>query len=395
MIKIKISFILSFLALFVDSCAPHRMETLAVIDVNSSEEMSISRMFQQIDLIPLETCDSSLIGLDVKRLECNADRIYLLNQMSTRSNLLCFDTTGTFLFRMDRMGNGPHEYVYLGDFFIDPRKKRIVLVAESGHFLYLDLDGNFIATQRVEQGYYARQTVVPYKESFYWAFNDAHEYPLGIDLLQLDTATMEIQRVFSSSTTLPNSLPAPLATNGAQTLYYHINDTIYDIGKNKIVPLYRVSMGEKQEACKRKLPELIAKDPIGYVAQVGQWFQDGDFKMVTHIGVTPSQLFISAVKQNPLQSRALQAEAFFVIYDKITGKTYNSENLKWDILGLESIADVELVGYSDSTLYGWFRRPFSVADKEKIKKSRYLSQKVKEKLLFHTEEDNPVLFMLR
>lgn len=393
--RIKISSILSLLVLIVGSCTPNRMEELTAIEVNSSEKMPISRLFQQIDLIPLETCDSSLIGMDVKRLECKADRIYLLNQMNTRCNLLCFDTTGTFLFRIDRMGNGPQEYIYLGDFFIDPRKEQIVLIAESGHFLYLDLDGNFIATHRIERGYYAKQTVVPEKESFYWAFNDVQEYSLGIDLLQLDTATMEIQRAFSSGTILPNSLPAPLATNGVQTIYYHINDTIYDIGKNKIAPLYRVCMGEKQDICKRKLSELIAKDPIGYVAQVSQWFQDGDFKMVTHVGLTPSQLFISAVKQNPSQFRVLQAQAFFVIYDKVTGKTYNSENLKWDILGLESIADVELIGYSDSTLYGWFRQPFSATDKEKIKKSRYLPQNIKEKLLRHTEEDNPVLFMLR
>ena len=397
MARITIVSIWSLFFLLVHSCrqVSNRTDELSVIEMNSSAKAPVSRLFRQIDLVPLETCDSSLIGIAIKRIERKADRLYVLNHMNTRVNLLCFDTVGKFLFRIDRNGNGPQEYTYLGDFFIEPQREQLVLIAESGHFLYLDLDGNFIASRRIQRGYYARQTVAPEDAPFYWAFNDAQEYPLGIDLIQLDTATMEIAETFSSSDIFPNILSSPLATCGAQTLYYHLNDTIYDLGKEEKKPLYRVRIGKKQELCKQKLPSLIAKDPVGYVVQMGKWFQEGDFIMVTHIGATPSLLFLSAFKQDPLQNQKLQAQAFFAIYDKSTSQTYNSDNLKWDLLGLESIADVELIGCSEGVLYGWFRKPFSAAEKEKINASPHLPQDTKDKLLRHTEEDNPILFMLR
>jgi hypothetical protein len=79
--------------------------------------------------------DSSLIGLYINRIEFYKNKIFILNQMNSHSNILCFDISCTFLFSIDRLGSGTDEYTYLGDFFIDRLQDRLILCNEPQYFM--------------------------------------------------------------------------------------------------------------------------------------------------------------------------------------------------------------------------------------------------------------------
>jgi hypothetical protein len=124
------------------SCKKASVSEVETIDFESSNRASISSLFQDIHIIPLETASDGLIGLDIQRMEIFDNKIFILNNLSSHNNILCFDkNTGSFLFKIDRMGQGPGEYIYLGDILIDKYKKQLVLASEAGRYLFFDLNG--------------------------------------------------------------------------------------------------------------------------------------------------------------------------------------------------------------------------------------------------------------
>jgi hypothetical protein len=90
-----------------------------IIYAKSDIKESASNIFEQIKVIPLETTDSSLIGRAIDGIEVWDDKLFIQNYLGSHTNILCFDLSGKYLFNIDRMGQEPEEYTYLGDFFID------------------------------------------------------------------------------------------------------------------------------------------------------------------------------------------------------------------------------------------------------------------------------------
>jgi hypothetical protein len=130
---------------------------IPVIHAHSNNKAKISQLFSNVEIIPLETNPSGLMGLMILRIETFQNRIYFLNQLSSHINILCFDNEGNYLFTIDRMSNGAEEYTYLGDFFINQKNEQLVLCIGNRTHHYFDLDGQFLSKQQNKDTYFSLQ----------------------------------------------------------------------------------------------------------------------------------------------------------------------------------------------------------------------------------------------
>jgi hypothetical protein len=100
-----------------------------------------SEFFSSIDIIPLETRDESLIKRTGKVMY--VDGLYYLLD-TDQFYLFVFDSTGRYVNRIAKVGQGPGEYTYIYDFLVNTRKERIEMLSPYRQILYYDYEGNFI-----------------------------------------------------------------------------------------------------------------------------------------------------------------------------------------------------------------------------------------------------------
>jgi hypothetical protein len=110
-------------------------------------------------LIQLETTDESLIRKIYDVIYFN-DRYYVFD--GRQEKILCFDSTGKYLFKILQKGQGPEEYVTLTNFNIDSYNNQLLLLEHYGSLLTFDLEGKFISKIRLpaEIGSYSEVFVI-------------------------------------------------------------------------------------------------------------------------------------------------------------------------------------------------------------------------------------------
>jgi hypothetical protein len=79
---------------------PVEMEYIAM----NGRESSVVDIFDSVEVIALETSDSSLIGMRIIKMEYYDGKFYLLNQLTSGKNVLCFNESGDFLYRVGQFG---------------------------------------------------------------------------------------------------------------------------------------------------------------------------------------------------------------------------------------------------------------------------------------------------
>jgi hypothetical protein len=134
---------LIILTMFLCCCHSKENNVIKTIDVQSPtgpEIKNLSDIATDIQYIPLETAPKALMRF-VNYLKAT-DKKYYIN---TVLELLCFDKTGKFLYKLDKQGRGPEEYTYLSDYDILPDKKLVMVLASSSNKLlfYNETDSGF------------------------------------------------------------------------------------------------------------------------------------------------------------------------------------------------------------------------------------------------------------
>lgn len=134
---------LIILATFLCSCHSKDNYVIKTIDVQSPtgpEIKNLSEIATDIQYIPLETSPKALMRF-VNHLKATDERYYI----NTVLELLCFDKTGKFLYKLDKQGRGPEEYTYLTDYDILPDKKLVMVLASLSNKLlfYNETDSGF------------------------------------------------------------------------------------------------------------------------------------------------------------------------------------------------------------------------------------------------------------
>jgi hypothetical protein len=116
------------------------------VDMDQPDKASLFDYFSSIEIIPLETLPDVLIA-GVGKMIVHQDMYYTLDP--TQSIISVFDQTGKFLFKIDKKGKGPGEYLFIRDFNINPFSGNLELLEPEGRVHIYDLSGNHIDTKRV------------------------------------------------------------------------------------------------------------------------------------------------------------------------------------------------------------------------------------------------------
>lgn len=118
-----------------------RENTIISVDIEKDQKISFSDLFSHIELIPLETDQQSLIR-GIRKLIMYEDIFYVFDY--NKAEILRFDASGNYLSKISNRGEGPQEYVNIGDFEIDAGAKTISLLSAVNNSMYeFDLSGNF------------------------------------------------------------------------------------------------------------------------------------------------------------------------------------------------------------------------------------------------------------
>ena len=118
---------------------------LIKVDLNNLQKASISDYFSHIELIPLETNDESVMN-NVDKVVCYGERIYTLDYLQKVIHI--FDDTGKFIFKINKYGQGPEEYLMVQDFIINPITGNLDLLSPFGFIHSYDLSGNHVKTSK-------------------------------------------------------------------------------------------------------------------------------------------------------------------------------------------------------------------------------------------------------
>lgn len=142
-IKVTTLFITVLLSLLLFSCKEKSNESKQnILSVSiKKNELTASTLFKNIEVIPLETSDESLIKT-IGRITEYKDKYYILD--TQQSIVFCFNKQGHFLYKIDKNGNGPDEYHLIYEMVLKPEENQIYLLSPMGAIYTYDMDGNFI-----------------------------------------------------------------------------------------------------------------------------------------------------------------------------------------------------------------------------------------------------------
>ncbi len=132
---------LIILTLFFCCCGSKDNSTIRTIDLLSpggQQVTNLSEIADDIQYIPLETHPDALMKF-VGFLKEGNDKFYI----NTVLELLCFDKSGKFLYKLDQQGRGPGEYVYLSDYDIKPEKNLVLVLTRGKLYFYNETDTGF------------------------------------------------------------------------------------------------------------------------------------------------------------------------------------------------------------------------------------------------------------
>lgn len=113
--------------------------SVKVIDLLTEPKSEITRVSDiatDIDYVPLQTTENSLVDSITKIVTCD-NKVYIRNGSD---DIVCFNREGNFLFKLNKPGRGPGEYTYITDFDISSDNK-ILIVLSNGKILVFNNTG--------------------------------------------------------------------------------------------------------------------------------------------------------------------------------------------------------------------------------------------------------------
>ena len=156
---------------FLSSCYSSKKEQdlsekTIKIEIAKSSKIHFSNIFEQVEYIPLETTDSSLVGI-VERLRIFDNKVCLL---SDKSLTLFNMQNGHTELQLSKLGNGPEDYQSLYDTYIDQKTGVIELLDMNGKKIKkYDLNGRYKSSLSLP---FMSFSFTKRGESDYWFYNN-------------------------------------------------------------------------------------------------------------------------------------------------------------------------------------------------------------------------------
>jgi hypothetical protein len=136
------------LTVLLSSCSGHssvkqkESASVRVIDLVSEPETKISDISEiasEIEYIPLETNENTLIR-SIDKVIIHENNIYVQDD---HSQVMCFNKAGKLMYKLNKVGRGPEEYVSLYDFDISSDNKILAVLALNKIIIFINTGTEF------------------------------------------------------------------------------------------------------------------------------------------------------------------------------------------------------------------------------------------------------------
>lgn len=156
-----------------DMCIPLRAS------LESEFQSTDIDLLENVTLVPLETTDESLLG-ECHIIDTYTDEIIV----SDISSIYIFDgKTGKYKSKINKLGNGPEEYVSLNDVAVDYLNRSFYILDGQGAVKKFSFDGDYLKEYRND----SIVSMAFMKRTGFVAFNNsAKQYDYDINLYDKD-----------------------------------------------------------------------------------------------------------------------------------------------------------------------------------------------------------------
>ena len=377
-------------AIIICSCGRKSLSPDDVIDLFDSprsEIKNLSEIATNVEYIPLQTTENSLIRF-INDIKTFGDNIYIF----TSSQVLCFDNSGNYLYNLDKQGRGPEEYTFIYDWDISPENKVLIILIRGKALIYNETNDGFVYSKALNfKDQPSNIDLSPDQKHILCSYGSTMgNEPFRYVLLNLDGDTLKtISNNYNYIKNTKFTFAAKfenISFNSNNTLHfkYLLSDTVSTLDQsNAILPYIRFDSHEKQITL-----EALAN------------FSEDTFSKYLYVGTileTSRYLFYRYYNEKTL---------YLIALDKITHEKKNisttmagnqPEFINDDIIGG---VDFEPKFCIDNILYSWVNA-ITLKDyvtSEKFKNSIVKNPEKKEdiqKLADSLDEsDNPILIVV-
>lgn len=117
--------------------------TINMPDYITNNEIPVTQLFDKIEVIPLEDIQGVSQIANIDKISIHDTDIYIFDQR--QKSIFVFDMNGGFKFKINRIGEGPGEYLDIIDVSFDFENEQLIVYDRNQYkFVFYDLSGNFI-----------------------------------------------------------------------------------------------------------------------------------------------------------------------------------------------------------------------------------------------------------
>jgi hypothetical protein len=287
-------------------------------------QTDILQLIEDIELIPLETNDNSLIG-NINRVKTDEKHIYVLDY---NESLNMFSKDGKFISQIGHKGQGPGEYLQISDFLPDRDTVHVftwygygkwIRYSGSNRFLYetditfpfeeiCPLDGNRYLT------YVSNGTVS--EECAYYLYCVDTDFKIQ-SRIELKTPPSDIPLHISQNHFLQNS--------GRLLYRREYCDTVYTISRDlEIRPAYRLDFGKHWYS--RQFMETYHDKTV---FEIYDAVNRNKYAKFIYLRGNDTHLIIAYAIQDDKDAKKYCN--YLAVYNKKTGATYNFKESSGDL----------------------------------------------------------------
>lgn len=348
---------------------PNTQQSMEVIEMGSvsttpkQAELSLEELNLHVDVLPLETNNSCLLG-KITQLE-DVDYLWIVSERQ----LYQFNKQGSFIKMIGQRGQGPTEYIAVEHIQIDEQKKQIYVLDYLGRkLLAYDYEGSCLRTWPLPEDYALNRICLQQGQLYYTSYTNSIRpdlYAVNLNTGKMDTISVherEMGQEAYAGMTFVYSL------HGKSHLYHYFNDTVYTITQHQLTPAYLFKLGNNMFT----YGQLIVTSDY----QTAESLSEPRIEISNFLDLE-SLILISYRVKTPRQKMG-ERDNRFALYDKqrqIMHTDILLTNPIEKILGLAS--DDPVFASSDEHSFYTFKQAFDLTDKEFLENLN--------------AEDNPVL----
>lgn len=368
------------LLLFFSACSSQSLKDNIVktlpIHLEDHVEADIASIIDSAYFVVPETNDSSIIG-KIGTINIT-DRIILTDRMTNK--IILFKLNGEHIATVDKVGNGPGEYIRIDGLCTNPKNGDIVILdAMKNKLITFDKNFNFINEQ---------DTPVPFGATAF-AIMDNNSFAFEQSINSIKTDLKYNLFIKSKDTSITHLLPFEKTANtvfSPRITFYYLNDTliyvptynetIYNIFPEKAEARVRFDFGNKWVKEEFVYDPVIAENPITFMSML----KEQDFVCFFNEMENKTHLYADF---------SYKGNNYILTYNKTNGKQVILKKRNKEILQEKPIYtfnDFFIVPVSYSECMDILN-----SDKFSFRGKEYL-HKIKEQI---KDESNPILMFIK